>query len=101
MLLFRLSGSFLLRFDERRLSVLLFQEPPRTTREDGAVQAPSVQTRHHEIGDGGDTRPPQPRCQSPHHGVHGCSRVIHRKNCGPPPAEEFRSRTGSTDAHKT
>jgi hypothetical protein len=46
-LLFRLSGSFLLRFDERRLSGLLFQEPPRTTREDGADQAPGVSMQHH------------------------------------------------------
>ena len=36
-LLFRLLVLFLLRFAERRLSGLLFQEPPRTTR--GAVQA--------------------------------------------------------------
>jgi hypothetical protein len=38
--LLRLSGWFLLRLAERRLSGLLFQEPPRRTREDGAVQAP-------------------------------------------------------------
>jgi hypothetical protein len=31
-LLFRLSGSFLLRFAQRALSALLFQEPPRNTR---------------------------------------------------------------------
>ena len=35
----------MLRFEERRLSGLLFQEPPRTTREDGTVQAPGVSTR--------------------------------------------------------
>jgi len=32
MLLLRLSGLFLLRFAERKLSCLLFQEPPRSTR---------------------------------------------------------------------
>ncbi len=32
-LLLRLSGLFLLRFAERRLSALLFQEPPRNTRQ--------------------------------------------------------------------
>ena len=31
-MLLRLSGLFLLRFAERRLSCLLFQEPPRSTR---------------------------------------------------------------------
>jgi hypothetical protein len=31
-LLFRLSGVLLLRFDERNLVGLLFQEPPRSTR---------------------------------------------------------------------
>ena len=40
MLLLRLVGWFLLRLAERRLSGLLFQEPPRRTREDGAGQAP-------------------------------------------------------------
>jgi hypothetical protein len=39
-LLLRLSGWFLLRLAERRLCGLLFQEPPRRTRRDGAVQAP-------------------------------------------------------------
>jgi len=39
MLLLRLSGWLLLRLAERRLSGLLFHEPPRRTREDGAVQA--------------------------------------------------------------
>ena len=34
-LLLRLSGWFLLRFAERRFCGLLFQEPPRRTREDG------------------------------------------------------------------
>ena len=32
MLLFRLSALFLFRFDVRRFSGLLFQEPPRITR---------------------------------------------------------------------
>ncbi len=32
MLLFRLSALFLFRFEERRFSGLLFQEPPRITR---------------------------------------------------------------------
>ena len=40
MLLLRLSGWLLLRLAERRLLGLLFHEPPRRTREDGAVQAP-------------------------------------------------------------
>ena len=39
-LLLRLSGWLLLRLAERRLLGLLFHEPPRRTREDGAVQAP-------------------------------------------------------------
>ena len=39
MLLFRLSAVFLLRFAERAFSGLLFQEPPRSTRRQGAVQA--------------------------------------------------------------
>jgi hypothetical protein len=38
MLLFRLVGVFLLRFAERRFCGLLFQEPPRRTREEGAGQ---------------------------------------------------------------
>jgi len=38
-LLFRLSVVFLLRLAERRFCGLLFQEPPRTTRRQGAVQA--------------------------------------------------------------
>jgi len=36
LLLFRLVGLFLLRFAERRFSGLLFQEPPRRTRDEGA-----------------------------------------------------------------
>jgi hypothetical protein len=32
MLLFRLSALFLFRFDARKFSGLLFQEPPRITR---------------------------------------------------------------------
>ena len=44
-LLFRLSVVFLLRFAERRSSGLLFQEPPRTTRRQGAVQASGVLAR--------------------------------------------------------
>ena len=40
MLLLRLSGWFLLRLAERRFCGSLFQEPPRRTRKDGAVQAP-------------------------------------------------------------
>jgi hypothetical protein len=32
MLLFRLSAGFLFRFDVRRFSGLLFQDPPRITR---------------------------------------------------------------------
>ena len=41
LLLFRLVGLFLLRLAERRLSgLLLFHEPPRRTRLDGADQAP-------------------------------------------------------------
>jgi hypothetical protein len=32
MFLFRLSGSFLLRYAQRALSALLFHEPPRNTR---------------------------------------------------------------------
>ena len=38
-LLFRLSVVFLLRLAVRRFCGLLFQEPPRTTRRQGAVQA--------------------------------------------------------------
>jgi hypothetical protein len=38
-LLFRLSVVFLLRLAARRFCGLLFQEPPRTTRRQGAVQA--------------------------------------------------------------
>jgi hypothetical protein len=41
-LLLRLSGSFLLRFAERRFLGLLFQEPPRLTRlREGTGQAPA------------------------------------------------------------
>jgi hypothetical protein len=38
MLLFRLVAVFLLRVAERRFRGLLFQEPPRTTRREGAGQ---------------------------------------------------------------
>ena len=38
LLLFRLVGLFLLRFAERRFCGLLFQEPPRRTRDEGAGQ---------------------------------------------------------------
>ena len=41
-LLFRLSVVFLLRFAERRFWGLLFQDPPRKTRRQGAVQASRV-----------------------------------------------------------
>ena len=40
MLLLRLSGLFLLRFAERNLSGLLFQEPPRSTRRDRSGPSP-------------------------------------------------------------
>ena len=41
-LLFRLSVVFLLRFAERRLSGVLFQDPRRTTRRQGPVQASRI-----------------------------------------------------------
>ena len=40
MLLFRLSGLFLLRFADRALSGLLFQDPPRSTRPSSQRAAP-------------------------------------------------------------
>ena len=42
MLLLRLSGLFLLRFAERNLSGLLFQEPPRSTRRVQSGPSPLV-----------------------------------------------------------
>ena len=48
MLLFRFRGSFLFRVPERRFLGLLFQDPPRRTRESGGGQAPvpGRTTRH-------------------------------------------------------
>ena len=51
LLLFRLSGLFLLRLAERRFCGLLFQEPPRRTRRQGAGQVPGrAVTRGLEAG---------------------------------------------------
>ena len=43
MLLLRFVGSLLLRFAERQLIALLFQDPPRKTREEPVLSASTLQ----------------------------------------------------------
>ncbi len=56
-LLFRLSGSSLLRLAERALSGLLFQPPPRTTRRSQGERAPTGDWSDHR----GSNQPPLKR----------------------------------------
>ena len=82
-MLLRLSGWLLLRLAERRLLGLLFHEPPRRTREDGAVQAPGragvIRTR----AGVGDVRSPRSNLTESLVSRECPSKELHRKNYRP------------------